>query len=198
MKTRVALAGFMGSGKSTAAKVLISHGYTVYDGDKMAKEMMQSSAHIKHSLVTEFGTDIIAENSIQFPLLANKVFTSLSTFKMLNSIVHPPFKQYLTTFLEKQQTPWILDAAVLPLLWPAHELFDCFIWITSNTTKREDRIISRTQLSRESVRNRMLMQEQTIPVPAENSWITLENNDSPESLFKALFSALGIVSGDVP
>lgn len=194
MKTRVALAGFMGSGKSHAAKALLPYGFFIFDGDTMAKELMQNSSEIKYALSQEYGSDILENGTLQFSILANRVFKSSSSFSKLNSIVHPFLKKHLTTVLSQQETPYIVDAAVLPLLH-CEELFDCCIWLSADFSKRKERIIARTGLPEDNVIVRMKMQEEHLSVPTQGSWVNIVNNTQPESLYKELFCALGIVSG---
>ena len=72
--TRIGVAGYMGSGKSTCAKYLSRGGGAVIDADSFAKDMMSSSPTIKKSLSESFGNGVVLEGRILFDVLGGVVF----------------------------------------------------------------------------------------------------------------------------
>ena len=56
---RIGLTGGIGTGKSTASKILKELGAFIFDADKEAKRILLSNEIIKNELISEFGTDIM-------------------------------------------------------------------------------------------------------------------------------------------
>lgn len=86
--TLIAIAGGIGSGKSTISHILSSVGLKVYDCDSRAKLLMDNSPEIKRRIVDEISPDIIDDGKIDRSLLASIVFANQEKLSRLNSIVH--------------------------------------------------------------------------------------------------------------
>ncbi len=87
---RVGLTGGVGSGKSTVADLLATHGAVVIDADVLAREVVQPGTPGLKALVARFGTDILtADGSLDRPALARIVFADDRARADLNAIVHP-------------------------------------------------------------------------------------------------------------
>jgi len=57
---RVALTGGIGTGKSTASKILNDLGSFIFDADKEAKNILKNNETVQSELIAEFGTDIMS------------------------------------------------------------------------------------------------------------------------------------------
>ena len=57
---RVALTGGIGTGKSTASKILNELGAFIFDADKEAKNILKNNETVQSELIAEFGTDIMS------------------------------------------------------------------------------------------------------------------------------------------
>ena len=188
---RLGVAGYMGAGKSTAARLLApaagQGGQVIIDADKEAKLFMIADPAVRLKLVTEFGGSIIEKNGLSFSALGRIVFCSHEKLLKLNAIVHPPFVQHLCGLLQQCRSHTVvLDAALLPL-WRIESLFDTCLWVHAPFETRLDRLLrSRSDLDESSLLNRMRRQEEILRIPEGLPWITVENRGSVEHLAETL------------
>jgi dephospho-CoA kinase len=185
---RIGVAGYMGAGKSTAARYLAEGGGSVIDADRIAKRLMQESSPIKIRLVEAFGAPVVEDGEIRFDRLGNAAFASEAALLRLNAIVHPALVKVLEDRLsEYGDRPAVLDAALLPL-WYVESLFDALLWVHAPRPTRLRRIMAgRPDFDEGVAAGRMRLQERTLPEPAADStWIRIDNGESRERLFERL------------
>ena len=93
---KVGLTGGMGTGKSTASDIFRKLGAFIFDADKEAKLLLDTSKNIQNELIAEFGTDILnGENKIDRGKLARISFQDEEHQFILNSIIHPHIFQII-------------------------------------------------------------------------------------------------------
>ena len=72
---KVGLTGGIGAGKSTSSLMFKDLGAFIFDADKEAKRLLDTSESIQNELIKEFGTDILnGENKIDRAKLARVSF----------------------------------------------------------------------------------------------------------------------------
>jgi dephospho-CoA kinase len=172
----------MGAGKSTVARLLAPA--VIIDADREAKALMTTDRSIRQELVEAFGGSIIEKDNVSFGTLGQIVFGSREKLLRLNAIVHPPLVRRLRRMLlqEHDRENCILDAALLPL-WNIESLFDTCIWVHAPFETRLERLQrTRTDLSEQTLRDRMRMQEESLPVPHGPAWRNILNEGSVEEL----------------
>ena len=95
------LTGVMGSGKSTAAKLLAEGGMVVLDADSIAREVVEPGSpyydEIKQKLVAAFGPLsseplFLSDGRLNRAALAAVVFADRAQTARLNEIMHPPIQ----------------------------------------------------------------------------------------------------------
>ncbi|MDP9117213.1 MAG: dephospho-CoA kinase [Actinomycetota bacterium] len=87
---RVGLTGGVGSGKSTVAAMLASHGALVHDADAIAREVVQVGGPGFEAVRERFGPAVVgADGNLDRAALAARVFEDESERAALNAIVHP-------------------------------------------------------------------------------------------------------------
>ncbi|MGH8823115.1 MAG: dephospho-CoA kinase [Jiangellaceae bacterium] len=87
---RVGLTGGIGSGKSTVAQRLVTHGAVLVDADRIAREVVEPGTPGFDAVVAEFGPDVVAaDGTLDRAGLARVVFADESRRQALNGIVHP-------------------------------------------------------------------------------------------------------------
>jgi dephospho-CoA kinase len=186
---RLGIAGYMGAGKSTAARFLAEANTSavIIDADYEAKAFMATDTEIRRRLVTEFGSSIIERNLLSFSALGRIVFGSREKLLKLNAIVHPPFVQYLFRLLRRHTgNPVVLDAALLPL-WDMESQFDACLWIHATSETRLDRLKrSHNDFDEHSLLNRMRLQEEVLAVPDCPPWRKIDNEGSRERLSRSV------------
>ena len=86
---RVGLTGSLGSGKSTVAAMLRSHGAEVIEADALGRELMEPGHDVFDQIVAQFGPKVLSEDGrLNRARLAELAFRE-GRLNDLNSIVHP-------------------------------------------------------------------------------------------------------------
>src|SRR5437879_1578033 len=86
----IGITGGIGSGKSTAAKILAELGAPILDADKVGHEIYQPGTPAYRELIDTFGEGILApDRTIDRRKLGPIVFADPAALKRLNAIVHP-------------------------------------------------------------------------------------------------------------
>ncbi len=89
MKT-VAITGRSGCGKSTVAEYYRSRGFSVLDGDAVAREVTQPGSPCLPKLAKAFGADILDEGgALRRGVLAQRAFATKGDARRLTDITHP-------------------------------------------------------------------------------------------------------------
>jgi dephospho-CoA kinase len=86
----VGLTGGIGSGKSTAAALLVERGAVLVDADRLARQVVEPGTDGLQRVVERFGPAILlADGTLDRPQLASIVFADEAARRDLNAIVHP-------------------------------------------------------------------------------------------------------------
>ncbi|MFM8350759.1 MAG: dephospho-CoA kinase, partial [Actinomycetales bacterium] len=82
--------GGIGSGKSTVASLLATHGAVVIDADAIARAVVEPGSPVLQELAERFGADVLDDQgSLRRTLLAERAFASKADTDDLNAIMHP-------------------------------------------------------------------------------------------------------------
>ena len=160
---KVGLTGGIGTGKSTASILFKDLGAFIFDADKEAKRLLDTSEIIRKELITEFGTDILnGENKIHRAKLARVSFQDEEHQFILNSIIHPHIFQIIDKSFDKVSAKnkypvFIVDGALIFESGLNNHL-DYTIVITANMKHRMARVLENSNLSREDVLRRIELQ----------------------------------------
>jgi len=160
---RVALTGGIGTGKSTASKILNKLGAFIFDADKEAKNILKNNETIQSELIAEFGTDIMSgDEKIDNNKLARIAFQDQDHQLRLNSIIHPYVFQEIDEIfddvLEKGKNDiFVIDAALI-YESGADTHMDYVIVITALLKIRMERALQRETLSRDEILKRIDLQ----------------------------------------
>ena len=160
---RVALTGGIGTGKSTASKILNELGAFIFDADKEAKNILKNNETVQSELIAEFGTDIMSgDEKIDNNKLARIAFQDQDHQLRLNSIVHPYVFQEIDEIfddvLEKGKNDiFVIDAALI-YESGADTHMDYVIVITALLKIRMERALQREMLSRDEILKRIDLQ----------------------------------------
>ncbi|NLL14954.1 MAG: dephospho-CoA kinase [Fibrobacter sp.] len=185
---KIALAGYMGSGKTTCARFFADAGAMLINADLEAKALMESEPKILQELKAEFGDSILENDKISYSRLGSIVFGSVEPLLKLNSITHPPLLKKLKKLLSKEDSRIVvLDAALIPL-WNIDSWFDFRIWVEASRQIRMNRILKKNPNIKEAqLIKRMDIQESTFSPPSPWKWSYISNEDSVESLGQKVF-----------
>lgn len=183
---KVGLTGGIGTGKSTASLMFKDLGAFIFDADKEAKRLLDTSESIQNELIKEFGTDILnGENKIDRAKLARVSFQDEEHQFILNSIIHPHIFQIIDKSFDKVSAKnkypvFIVDGALIFESGLNNHL-DYTIVITAIMKHRMARVLENSNLSREDVLRRIELQwsdEEKVSLAD----FTLQNNGTEKEL----------------
>jgi len=160
---RIALTGGIGTGKSTASKILNELGAFIFDADKEAKNILKNNETIQSELIAEFGTDIMSgDENIDNNKLARIAFQDQDHQLRLNSIIHPyVFQEIDKNFDDALENGtydiFVVDAALI-YESVADTHMDYVIVITALLKVRMERALQRETLTRDEIMKRIDLQ----------------------------------------
>ena len=184
---RIGIAGYMGAGKSTFARLMTeSHrNFALVDADAEAKQVMQNDPAIRRGLARTFGPSVIRGQAIDFRTLGAIVFSNSENVLSLNALVHPLVLERLKKLIvvNNRSSRIICDAALIPL-WNIEAWFDMVIWVRASFDLRLERLLKKGLHSREDLIARMQRQQSLFSEPQGEPWKFIENNKTMPELQK--------------
>lgn len=151
----VGLTGGIGSGKSTVGSMFQELGIPVYNSDDRAKHLMNTSKKIKNQLMELFGTKAYVERKLNSSYIAEQVFTNRDLLANLNAIVHPAVKKDFKKWVNKQESPYVIQETALLFENNAKEFYDKTILVVAPKELRIERLLVRDNSTREQIEARM-------------------------------------------
>jgi dephospho-CoA kinase len=155
---KVGLTGGIGSGKSIVAEIFKVLGMPVFDADVEAKRVMQSDPVLKQQLIIEFGEETFIEGELNRPWLAAQVFNNIFKLDRLNALVHPATITAANDWMNIQSSPYVIKEAALLFEAGSAGNLDYIIGVTAPEHMRIQRIMQRSNYSREEIKLRMSKQ----------------------------------------
>ncbi|GFJ76776.1 dephospho-CoA kinase [Phytohabitans houttuyneae] len=96
----IGLTGGIGAGKSAVAARLASHGATVVDSDRLAREVVAPGTEGLAEIVSAFGDGVLgADGALDRPALGARVFGDEEARRRLEGIIHPRVRQRSTALI---------------------------------------------------------------------------------------------------
>ncbi len=137
MNKIIAITGGIGSGKSTALKIIEKWGYKSFSADKTYKELLEEESFIRE-VSSAMGIAPIVQNgrlSLDKSEISRLAFNDKASLERLNSITHP---KIMSAMLENAKACDGLAFCEVPLLFEGgfEKLFDCIFIIMRRDEKR--------------------------------------------------------------
>jgi dephospho-CoA kinase len=181
----VGLTGGIGSGKSTFAALLAEQGARVVDADLLGREALQPGRPAWHSVVDQFGDEVLARHSFQIDRkrLAEIVFADRDKLAALNAIVHPVIIKGIADALDKLRNTdeiVILDAALILELGLSEGL-DALVVVVADENLRKKRLAKERGMSNADILARMRTQAGPEEQEAKAD-LVVRNNGNVEEL----------------
>lgn len=151
----VGLTGGIGSGKSTIGKLLEDLGVPVYNSDREAKRLMNTSKVLRRKIIQLMGEESYTDDMLNRPFIAQKVFIDKDLLHKLNRIVHPAVRKHFLRWSKKQNYPYVVQETALLFENQMQDLYDKIILVTAPKDTRIERIVGRDNCSRQHVLDRM-------------------------------------------
>ena len=149
---KLGVTGGIGSGKSVVCDVFRLHDIPVFDADREAKKLNDTSPVIREKLINNFGPDLYQGNKLDRKKLANLIFNNAENLHITNAIIHPELAKYFEKWVDQRKHHAVIaiDAAVL---YEAgfQSLLDKTIVVMAPLKIRIERAAKRDRLSKEQI-----------------------------------------------
>lgn len=139
-KIIIGITGEVKAGKTTIAGFFKELGANVIDCDSIVHILLKKNGEIKEKLIKYFGQDIIKGSEVSRKILAEKAFSSFSSWKKLNEIIHPKVIRKLKAQVKFSRAKiQVIDA---PLLFESglDSFCDYIIFVKSKPEIRKKRL----------------------------------------------------------
>lgn len=152
---KFAITGGIGSGKSTVCRIFNELGIDTFDSDYYSKQLYLLP-DIKQKVIDIIGTDsILTDNEIDPKKLSSFCFNdNIIRNKIVETISDGVFDEYYK-FIKKSNSPYTLFESAIILNTDKYKKFDKLIGVVSDDEIRIDRVIKRSNHTREEVIKRM-------------------------------------------
>lgn len=151
----VGLTGGIGTGKTTVAKMFVELGVPVYNSDRQAKKLMQSSEKVRRAVQDLLGKDAYLGKKLNRKYISNKVFKDNDLLQKLNAIVHPAVREHFLEWTKKKNSPYVIQEAAIIFENASQERYDKIILITAPLKLRIKRIMKRDHLAKTDILERI-------------------------------------------
>ena len=153
---KIGVTGGIGSGKSVVCDILRLHGIPVFDADKEAKKLNDTSPFIREQITRHFGEALYSNNKLNRRMFASIIFHDEEKLAMANAIIHPALANYFEEWsLQRGEQPWVIIDAALLIEAGFHRLVDRVIVVSSRADIRIERVMQRDHATRSEVEARM-------------------------------------------
>lgn len=164
--TTVAITGGIGAGKSVVSSILRNVGYSVYDCDIRAKQLMNSSPAIRDALTSHFGLEVYHDDgTLNRQLLSSIIFNDSEALKIVNGIVHPAVRDDIVRWRQEEvagiKQPVFIETAILNESG-LDAMVDAVWNVVAPVEVRIERVIKRNNASRQQVIERITSQASSL------------------------------------
>ncbi|MCY3488678.1 MAG: dephospho-CoA kinase [Bacteroidetes bacterium] len=157
--------GGIGSGKSAVCAYLEDLGATIFEADQVARDLMESSDHIREAVIESFGRNSYKpDGHLNRPWLAAQVFGDEVRLAELNAIVHPRVGEAFDHLKHQLQSGLLVHEAALIYEAGLGDRLDAVCVVSAPKDVRIKRVMVRDGISAGEVRariQRQLPQEET-------------------------------------
>ncbi len=155
-KTRLAITGNIGSGKSVVSRMLEIMGIPVYNCDNRAKELMRNDKGLKKNIVRMFGEDsYTVEGELNKEWLAARIFTDKDNISRMNALVHPCVKADYANWANEAESDIVAVESAILYESGIIEMVDKVLLVWADEETAVARVVKRGGLTRLQVQSRL-------------------------------------------
>jgi dephospho-CoA kinase len=152
---KLGITGGIGSGKTTVGRIFNVLGIPVFSADAEAREVMDIDTSIILRINTIAGKNLYESGSLDRAELARLIFNNTRLLEKVNSLVHPVVFSRFREWEKKQDSSYVIMEAAILFESGAFKTMDRIITVIAPMEQRVNRVIHRSNLSREQVIERM-------------------------------------------
>jgi dephospho-CoA kinase len=150
----------MGGGKSTVAHLLRQMGFDVLDADDVARKVLSPGSQGEAEVFRTFGRDLAdKQGRLDRRALGRMVFAQPEKLQILEGIIHPLVRTEIAALKAKLSARGASSAFYdVPLLYEKNMQtdFDYVVVVTASKQLRQNRVVTRSQLTVEEIEERNL------------------------------------------
>lgn len=182
----IAITGGIGSGKSVVTKLFEKWGAHTVDADILARQVVEPGSEGFKRVVEHFSEDmVLADGSLNRPLLASIIFSDPEKKKLLESLLHPLIRDlWLRNLAQLKQSGAPIVAYIVPLFFESTaemKEIEKVILISAPEETRINRIMTRDLFPRTIAEQRIKAQlPDSVKIPKSD--FVIKNDSSLESL----------------
>lgn len=175
---KILVVGGIGSGKSTVCRLFGYLSIPVFYSDLEAVELMNFSSDVVQKIKDAFGEELYSTGKLDRKALGEVVFKSEEKLRLLESIVHPAVSKHFESWVETQDTEYVIEESAIGIELGIQDKFDLVIVVTADESVRISRTMERDNCSEEQVRDRMKNQ-MSDEDKIKHADFVIVNNDFP-------------------
>lgn len=153
------ICGGIGSGKSVVSRILRLKGYSVYDCDLEARQLMESQLSLRKNLISIAGGNIYRpDGRLDRAALGSRLFADAELRLEINRLVHSAVRDHLRIWIRNRmsrgESRLFVESAILVSSGLA-DMCDRIWMVTAPEEKRIERIVRRNGLPYSEARKRI-------------------------------------------
>ncbi len=150
---KVAITGGIGTGKTTISNMFLDKGVPVFNSDEIAKEIMNTNSLLKNEIVTAFGDKVYDKNRLNKEYLSDAIFNNETLLKKINAIVHPYVADEFNSWIEEQDSKYIIYESAIIFENQVEDFFDKIICVTASEEDVISRVMKRNNFSVDKIKS---------------------------------------------
>lgn len=178
----IGITGGIGSGKSTVSKYIEELGFSVYNSDYWAKELVDFDENLKSKIINLLGENSYDENGAYArAYVASIVFENENLLHELNKIIHPEVKEHFENWVKTQHSEFVFKETALLFELKLNEQCYQSILVTADDNIRIKRVMDRdkkTYREIEAIMQKQMSEKDKI----KKADFIIENNSDLETL----------------
>ncbi|MGL5912767.1 MAG: dephospho-CoA kinase, partial [Bacteroidales bacterium] len=140
----------------------------------------EDTPHVQIQLITVFGKEVFENQKLNRQRLAQLVFRSPKLLHQLNAIVHPALNQRFLSWVNLQNSPYVVQEAALIFETKAHRYLDKVVGVIAPEKTRIERVLQRDNTTVDEIKQRIIHQLSNDEIIAKSDYVIM--NDGKQAL----------------
>ncbi len=180
-----AIAGGIGTGKSTVAKIFVTLGVPIFMADTVAKEICNTNKDLKEKIIDLLGYGAYQEGLYHRKWVSQRIFGNEKLRLALNQLIHPLVHKKMQEWKTSLTQPYALyETALLNASLQQNKVIDGAIIINSPLALRMERVKKRD--NRSEIEIIKIIESQPLEADLAKMGQFFINNDENQLLIEQL------------